>query len=132
MLFGDYAADCAKMMFGESGGRAIRHYRYATPDSWIVQRGAASGSDASAMRDVCQRIVANSAFAGRSFSSADEYIFLTSTGEAGPGNSTTWRAVNTTHHVTRVVADIGGVRGFALRRRAFRDLQEQLSLFRAA
>jgi hypothetical protein len=56
MIFGDYAADCARMAFGKPGGRPIRHYRYATPDAWIVERGA-DGPDAAVMRDVCQRIV---------------------------------------------------------------------------
>lgn len=130
MLFGDYAADCATMVFGGGGGRAIRHYRYATPDAWIVERGADDGTtDAAAMRDVCRRIVGSEGFAGRFFSLADEFIFLTAYGEAGPGNSTRWRAVNTTHHITRVVADIGGVRGFALRQRADSPPPSQRSLF---
>jgi Beta protein len=115
MIFGDYAADCATMAFGAGGGRAIRHYRYATPDAWLVERGGDSGTDAAAMRDVCRRILDSGQFAGRTFSSADEYIFRTAHGQAGPGSATTWRAVNTTHHITRVVADIGRVRGFALR-----------------
>jgi hypothetical protein len=118
MLFGDYAADCATMKFGGGGGRAIRHYRYTTSDAWRVERGDDEGKDAVAMRAVCRRIVASGDFAGRSFSAADEFIFLTACGEAGPGTSTRWRAVNTTHHITRVVADIGGVRGFVLRQRA--------------
>jgi hypothetical protein len=115
MIFGDYAADCATMAFGGGGGRAIRHYRYTTPDAWLVERGGDSGTDTAAMRDVCRRILDSGQFAGRTFSSADEYIFRTAHGQAGPGSATTWRAVNTTHHITRVVADIGRVRGFTLR-----------------
>ena len=129
MLFGDYAADCATMVFGGGRGRAIRHYRYATPDAWLVERGADGGTDAAAMRDVCRRIVGSKDFAGGSFSSADEFIFLTACGEAGPGNSTRWRAVNITHHITRVVADIGGVRGFTFRQGADRAPPPQGSLF---
>lgn len=118
MLFGDFAADCATMAFGTNVRRAIRHYRYATPDAWIIERGTDADTDASAMRDVSRRIVRSGGFAGRSFSAADEFIFLTAHGEAGPGTPTKWRAVNTTHHITRVVADIGGVRGFTVRQRA--------------
>jgi Beta protein len=132
MLFGDYAADCATMAFGKNGVRAIRHYRYATPDVWIVERGTDGCTDATAMRDVSRRIVGSGSFAGRSFSAADEFIFLTAHGEAGPGTPTKWRAVNTTHHITRVVADIGGVRGFTLRQRAANGpLPSQGSLFAA-
>ena len=129
MVFGDYAADCATMTFGTGGARAIRHYRYATPDAWLVHRGAESGRDAAVMRDVCQRIVDSGRFAGRTFSSADDYIFRTASGEAGPGNATIWRAVNTTHHITRVVADIGGVRGYTLREGTVPSSSAQQDLF---
>lgn len=118
MIFGDYVADCAKMAFTPGGARAIRHYRYATSDAWLVYRGEDSGPDVAVMRDVCRRILDSGQFAGQTFSSADDYIFQTAYGHAGPGNASTWRAVNTTHHITRVVADIGRVRGFALRQSA--------------
>jgi hypothetical protein len=132
MIFGDYGADCAKMEFGESGGRAIRHYRYTTPEAWIVQRGAATGADEANMRTVCREIVEGSNFAGRSFSSADDYIHLTAHGRAGPGNAAIWRAINTTHHITQVVADIGTVKGFNLQRRVTAPLEFQESLFAAS
>ena len=74
MIFGDYAADCATMAFGRSGAKAIRHYRYATSEAWLVQRGSESGTDAAVMRDVCLRIVQSGQFADGTFSSADEYI----------------------------------------------------------
>lgn len=129
MLFGDYAADCAKMEFGDGGGRAIRHYRYATPEAWLVQRGEKIGTDALVMRNVCINILESGHFAGRAFSSADEYIFQTAHGHAGPGNSTIWRAINTTHHITRVVADIGHVRGFQLKRGAVQPMSHQADMF---
>ena len=129
MLFGDYAADCATMTFGEGARRPIPHYRYATSEAWLVQRGSASGAHATVMRDVCIRIVESSGFAGQFFSSADEYIFRAAQGQAGPGNPTTWRAINTTHHITQVVADIGRVRGFSLRQHASLRSLVQESLF---
>ena len=81
------------------------------------------------MRDVCLRIVESGKFDGESFSSADEYIAQTARGQAGPDNPTIWRAVNTTHHITRVVADMGSVRGFALQQRASPPPPVQESLF---
>lgn len=111
LIFGDFAADCAKFEFGEGGGRAIRHYRYTTKDAWLVERGKATGKDRDVMQDVCSRILSSGKFAGRSFSSADEYISKTAKGIGGPGNSTIWRQINTTHHITQVVRDIGAVRG---------------------
>ncbi|MEL6920179.1 MAG: beta family protein [Pseudomonadota bacterium] len=115
-VFGDYGADCAKMVFNGSGGRAIRHYRYTTEDAWLVQRGASTGCDADVMREVCRQIVSKKEFAGQSLSQADVYIYNTYIGREGPGNSTTWRAINTTHHITRVVNDIGAVKKIQFQR----------------
>jgi hypothetical protein len=129
MIFGDYAADCGTVAFGEGAPRPISHYRYATPEAWLVPRGSASGAHAGVVRNVCLRIVESGKFAGESFSSADEYIFQTARDQAAPGNPTTWRAVNTTHHITLVAADIGGVRGFALQQRALAPSPVQESLF---
>lgn len=111
LVFGDYAADCARMLFGACSARAIRHYRYTTSTDWFVTRGAESGSDAVLMTDVCRRILESGHFAGPTFSFADDFIYRTAKGVGRPGNSTTWREVNTTHHITQVVRDIGRVKG---------------------
>jgi len=113
-VFGDYAADSSKMHFGKGGVAAIRHYRYTTPDCWMVARGAESGNDKIRMQWVASQIVESGRFAGRNFSQADQYIFDTAKGNAGPGNSATWRQVNTTHHLTRVVHDIALARGIVI------------------
>lgn len=129
MIFGDYAADCSKMKFGGKGGRAIPHYRYATSDAWYLQRGLASGTHEENMRAVCIGIVTSGLFAGQDFSSADDYIYLNSKGLAGPGNATNWRAINTTHHITRVVTDIGAVRGVTFAKQPISTPGEQANLF---
>jgi T4 beta protein len=130
MIFGDYAADCAKILFKNGGGaRLIRHYRYATPEAWLVQRGPDTGTHAASMRKVCQKILASGQFAGRNFSSADDYIFRTAHNAGGPGGGKEWRAINTTHHITRVVADIGSVRGLELKRTTLEPLESQMALF---
>jgi hypothetical protein len=110
MIFGDYAADCAKIVFACGGAVPIRHYRYATPDAWLIQRGREGGTAASAMRAVAKAVVASAHFAGREFSSADDFIYRVANG-LGPGSAKDWRGINTTHHITRVVTDIGKVRG---------------------
>lgn len=114
MLFGDYAADSSRIARQKGRAPAIRHYRYATPSHWIIQRGTQSGSDTQIMRDVCRKIVDSEFFAGASFSLADAYILATANGEAGPGTATTWRQMNTTHHITRVITDLGKVFGIAI------------------
>lgn len=128
MIFGDYAADCSKMVFGGSGGKAIRHYRYTTTTDWFVVRGAEKGKDKEIMEEICARIVASEHFAGAPFSSADAYIARTAQGLDGPGSSTIWRQVNTTHHVTRVVVDVAEVRGIDIEKRPIAPTSVQLSL----
>ena len=46
LLFGDYAADHARMEFKSGGARPHRHYRYSTPESWLVVRGPDGGGSA--------------------------------------------------------------------------------------
>lgn len=128
MIFGDYAADCSKMNFGASGGAAIRHYRYATPNAWLVQRGAAEGSHMRAMRAVCEAIVASGSFAGQDFSVADEHIYDMARGMGRCGAAREWRATNTAHHITRVVVDIGQIRGAPIGRKQIHATPEQMSL----
>lgn len=128
LVFGDYGADCAKFQFKKaSGGIPIRHYRYTTPDSWLVVRGSAEGQAAAVMRGVCERILRSGKFAGRGFSSADDYIFKTAKGWDGPGNGSTWREINTTHHITRVVRDIGDIKGITFTKTTFSAPADQLS-----
>lgn len=128
MIFGDYAADCAKMVFGGSAGKAIRHYRYTTESAWLVARGGKAGPDKMIMEEICGRIVASGHFAGPQFSTADAYIALTAQGLNGPGNSTIWRQVNTTHHLTRVVVDVANVRGISIEELPVQDAGSQLTL----
>lgn len=111
LIFGDYAADCAKMNFKKARAQAIRHYRYTTPTDWLIVRGGNGGSDSRIMADVCQKIVGSGQFAGADFSLADRYISDNATGGTNPGNPQIWRQVNTTHHITQVVTDVAKVRG---------------------
>lgn len=129
MIFGDYAADCAKMEFGGKGGAAaIRHYRYTTKTDWLITRGVKSGSDKEIMQNVCSRIVSSGHFANPQFSTADAYIYRTANNSDGPGNSTMWRQVNTTHHITRVVVDVAKVRGVTISELPVAPTASQLSL----
>ncbi|MFT4936057.1 MAG: hypothetical protein ACI9LT_002769 [Pseudoalteromonas distincta] len=129
LMFGDYAADCAKISFGGSGGRAICHYRYTVAEGWLVQRAVDTGRNEDRMRTVCTGILESGHFAGRDFSSADEYIYNTAHRRAGPGTAMDWRAINTTHHITRVVKDVGAVRGRRFAERAVAPHLVQTELF---
>ncbi|AZG77360.1 beta family protein [Methylocystis rosea] len=55
--------------------------------------------------------------AGDGFSNADAFIARVANDPAvGPGNSTTWRQLNTTHHITQLVSDIAKVRGISIKK----------------
>lgn len=111
MVFGDFAADSAKIDFKSGRAQAIRHCRYTTASDWLVTRGEGEGSDYEVMKDVFERIVDSGQFSGETFSHADAYIYdVARNNSPKAGNATTWRQLNTTHHITRVVADIATVR----------------------
>lgn len=117
MIFGDFAADCAKIEFGGGGGRPIPHTRYATASGWLVVRGDCTGSTHEIMKEVFERIVTSGHFAGPTFSDADAYIFdVARNSSPSAGNAATWRQLNTTHHITQVVADIAKVRKIQISR----------------
>lgn len=116
MIFGDFAADCSRIEFGGSGGKAIRHLRYTAGDSWRVERGSKAGSDRDAMHRVYLKIVGSTDFAGAGFSKADAYIAQAAANLNAPhGSAKTWREINTTHHITQVVSDIARVRGIKIK-----------------
>jgi len=115
MIFGDFAADNAKIDFGGSRARPIPHCRYTTESHWLIVRGKDEGSTHEIMQNVFRRIVDSGDFSGPSFSEADAYIDDAARNNSdGSGNATTWRQVNTTHHITRVVADVAKVRGIPI------------------
>lgn len=115
MVFGDFAADCAKIDFGGSGGRPILHSRYATASDWLIVRGEDSGSHFEIMKNVFSRLVNSDKFSGTGFSEADTYIYDVVHGRLNSaGNASTWRQLNTTHHITQVVTDMAKVRGIQI------------------
>lgn len=110
--YGDFGADHGTMAFPrrKGGGRAHRQLRYTSVADTLVVRGADTGSDASAMADVCKRIVESEHFAGQAFSEADDRIYCLGKGIlSGPGNASNWREWNMLHHMMRVVRDLGAL-----------------------
>lgn len=129
IIFGDYAADCAKMKFGKANAPAIRHIRYAMKDSWLISRAVKTGSDTSRMHGVYKTIYNNAGFAGSGFSAADTFIARAANDPvAKPGSAKTWRQLNTTHHITQVVRDIAEVRGVKIKEAPVEHFDTQLSL----
>lgn len=129
LVFGDYSADNAKLIFKSGGGVAIRHYRYCSDRDWYVVRGNADVRQVEAMRSVSNKILGSGLFAGRDFSSADDYIYATAKGLNAGGTATTWREMNTVHHITKVVADLGGMLGYSIQRCSVDETSTQHTLF---
>lgn len=129
LCFGDFGADSAKFVFKSGTPLPIRHYRYSTKDSWLVVRGDKTLAAQEAMRRVASRLVDSGHFAGRNFSKADAQIEDTRDGLVGPGSATTWRKLNTIHHLTRVVHDLGDIHGYEIPVAASASPTKQPTLF---
>jgi hypothetical protein len=112
-VFSDFGADSAKFKFGGSA-MPIGHYRYSTSRDWFVVRTDTAKQMAEGMREVCEKIIASGHFAGHAFSRGDGYIAECAAGNDGPGNAANWRWANTVHHLTRVTADLGVLRGYEI------------------
>ena len=103
LIFGDYAADSSKMVFGSKGGRPIPHYRYTTATSWLIERGKASGGYLEVMQDVCKRVVNSGHFAGAVFSHADLLIYRTAPRTASKVQAMRRHGGKLTLHITLLV-----------------------------
>jgi hypothetical protein len=81
------------------------------------------------MKNVFERILNSGKFSGAGFSEADAYIHdVANNILSGAGNASTWRQLNTTHHITRVVTDIAKVRGIQITVAPAHTAAHQLSL----
>ncbi len=128
VMFGDFAADSAKFNFSNVNGVVpIAHFRYSTPDKWLISRGAKDGKLATEMPKVAMRITASGMFAGRAFSRGDQYIDDVLRG-VRVGQASNWRCANTVHHLTRVSADVGELLGFVVEALPVGEEWEQILL----
>lgn len=129
--FSDFGADCGKIAFRRSGGGGapIRHIRYSTERSVIVVRGTKTGNQGEVMRGVFNRVASHPDFAGQAFSPADRQLWEASKGLVGSGNASTWRQMNMTHHMARVLRDLGQLAGLSFGDGLVSVEREQVPLF---
>jgi hypothetical protein len=132
LAYGDFGADCGRMVFpkGKGGGIPRPHLRYTGKADTLVVRGSDTGSFTPTMRSVCRTIIESPEYAGRSFSPADSRIWgnakdLTDT----CGDATVWRALNMEHHFVRVIRDLGAMAGITFEDEPIEEYAEQGSLF---
>ncbi len=128
VMFGDFGADSAKFHFESVNIAPIRHFRICTSSEWLVPRGENDVPHRVATRTAATHLVSDARYSGRAFSWGDNFLFERSNGFNGPGSSTTWRAVNTNHHLTMVVRDIGTLNNFEIGRYAHGDFDNQMQL----
>jgi Beta protein len=114
VMFGDYAADSAKFLFGK-GRAAIPHLRYSTFDKWLVSRGKEVGNHAKQMPDVALKILESTYFYGKTFSKGDRYVFELSKG-ISVGGPKEWRRANICHHLTAALVAIGSRLGYSIQK----------------
>jgi hypothetical protein len=129
LIFGDYAADSAKFLFGK-GRAAIPHLRYSTIDQWLVSRGKEKGNHAIQMPSVASKILDSGSFYGEAFSKGDRYIVDLSKG-LSVGGAKEWRKANICHHLTQVISAIGSKQDFVIEKIPTRLGYVQTSLFSA-
>ncbi len=132
LAYGDFGADCGRMIFPKKGGGRPRpHLRYTGRTHTLVVRGSDSGSFTPTMREVCKQIIDNEKYyCGRGFSYADERIYRMAKGITETcGDSTFWRELNTAHHIVRVVRDLGAMSGIAFQEDVVGEFAEQGNLF---
>ena len=81
---------------------------YTTTKNWVTRKGRAFRGNESQMREHCQEIIGNAAFAfkGSAFSYGDDYIDKCAKGQAGASNLTRWKGVGINHHITFVVKEL--------------------------
>lgn len=128
IVFGDYGADNAAFHF-DGQGRPSPHLRYSTDSTWNVSRGDKKSDRRTTMMATAGRITSRSDFSGDGYSWGDSMIVDMVAGDR-TGNSTTWRAINTSHHIERTCREIGSFLGFALPEysRVRRGVQTKMSI----
>lgn len=114
LAYGDYGADSAKFLFQGGAAIPIRHLRYCGDQEWFVVRGLADIPQGDAMMAVAKMILKSGSYLGRWFSRSDDRIYQMANGLIGGGNAQIWREINTAHHITRVVSDLGKLYGFTI------------------
>ncbi|ENB6684016.1 beta family protein [Yersinia enterocolitica] len=107
LIFGDYGIVNPSIGDDIIAPDANGKIRYTIDDSLFVVRGysRATGKKGAQMQDLSKTLVASPHYKGSKFSWGDKKINECAL-EEFIGNTTNWVSIDTTHHVTHVVAEI--------------------------
>jgi hypothetical protein len=109
--FGDYGAATPDLV--ELDMRLIKplaKLRYTIDDQWYIAVGNNVRSNGFGQyRDMCNKLIRQPFFSGRTFSEADRYIEDCAKGAEKTGNLSTWVWVATNRHLSKVVYDLANL-----------------------
>lgn len=109
LRFGDYGIVFPEFADRQWGGANINaKIRYTCDSDWLVLRGCSLKEDGYAIQypELARKLIGEIGYCGESFSWGDSYIYRCARGLVGPGNLSTWVAVDTCHHLELVSAQI--------------------------
>lgn len=85
--------------------------RYSSAYEWVFVKGRSARTEGwEQTQDLCAKLIRDARYSGENFSSGDKYIWDRAHGNVGPGNSSTWRQVGNSHHITLVTHQLANLR----------------------
>lgn len=106
-VYSDYAINHWSFFDYIPGMQPPFNIRYSVENGYIVYKGDSTkkgGFKIEKVREGCKLLVSSEYFSGENFSWGDNQILEKANGETiKPGNSTTWRAIGTNHHIKFIV-----------------------------
>lgn len=107
IIFSDYGVRSPQAMDGiapDANGKI----RYAIPDQYYIVRGHSrrKGNKGAQAHDLARKLVASDHYMGPKFSWGDAQILIKANTDKKPGNPTDWIAIDTSHHLAAVLAEV--------------------------
>lgn len=109
-IFGDYGICHPELVEVDHKFMSVSaSLRYTVESDWVIVRGRSVRKDKDGYKQshkLCRQLIQRPEYTGKGFSWGDWWIWSCAAEEVGPGSSTTWRKVGTSHHLTFVVEQI--------------------------
>lgn len=116
IIYGDYCVNHWAIFEFILGMQVSFNIRYTLYGSYLVYKGKTakkSGFSYESVRAVCQKLVERREYFGNDYSWGDLMIADIANGtKSTSGNSTTWRAIGTNHHIETIVTQLSSLGDF--------------------
>lgn len=107
LVYSDYAINHWSFLEYIPGMPISFNIRYSIDDAYVIYKGDAikkGGLNINKVAEASSLLVNSAYFLGKDYSWGDAEIYKRAVGEIKkPGNTTTWRAIGTNHHITFMV-----------------------------